>query len=202
MNLSEPCNIIVGLPLPGSCRDHCHILTRPALITAMLSAAEPRREDQLIGCDARWQQVLLIGHVRAEAQSTLLALSEHKAFWENSRGPLIDTANNGQIMTPCTDSLTETRPKDSEHTHRETRTINITHRGLVQALCFKEIVHPKMTILSSFTHPVVPTLYECLCSAEHKGRYYEECGKQSSSGAPLTSIIFFFPTMEVNGAPK
>ncbi len=29
-------------------------------------------------------------------------------------------------------------------------------------------------------------------------------GKQSSSGAPLTSIVFFFPTMEVkvNGAPK
>ncbi len=50
-----------------------------------------------------------------------------------------------------------------------------------------------MKILSSFTHPqVVPNLYECLCSAEHKGRYSEECGKQSSSGAPLTSIVFFF----------
>ncbi len=24
----------------------------------------------------------------------------------------------------------------------------------------------------------------------------------SSSGAPLTSMVFFFPTMEVNGAPK
>ncbi len=60
-----------------------------------------------------------------------------------------------------------------------------------------------MKILSSFTHPlVVPNLYECICSAEHKGRYYEECGKLSSSGAPLTSIVFFFPTMEVNGAPK
>ncbi len=67
---------------------------------------------------------------------------------------------------------------------------------------FKGIVHPKMKILS-FTHPqVVPNLYECLCSAEHKGRYSEECGKQSSSGAPLTSIVFIFPTMEVNGAPK
>ncbi len=33
----------------------------------------------------------------------------------------------------------------------------------------KGIVHPKMKILSSFTHPqVVPNLYECLCSAEHK----------------------------------
>ncbi len=60
-----------------------------------------------------------------------------------------------------------------------------------------------MKILSSFTHPqVVPNLYECLCSAEHKGRYSEQCGKQSSSGAPLTSIVFFFPTMEVNGAPE
>ncbi len=57
----------------------------------------------------------------------------------------------------------------------------------------KGIVHPKMKILSSFTHPqVVPNLYECLCSAEHKGRYSEQCGKQSSSGAPLTSIVFFF----------
>ncbi len=57
----------------------------------------------------------------------------------------------------------------------------------------KGIVHTKMKILSSFTHPqVVPNLYERLCSAEHKGRYSEECGKQSSSGAPLTSIVFFF----------
>ncbi len=31
----------------------------------------------------------------------------------------------------------------------------------------KGIVHPKMKILSLFTHPqVVPNLYECLCSAE------------------------------------
>ncbi len=52
----------------------------------------------------------------------------------------------------------------------------------------KGTVHPKMNILSSFTHPqVFPNLYECLCSAEHKGRYSEECGKQRSSGAPLTS---------------
>ncbi len=67
----------------------------------------------------------------------------------------------------------------------------------------KGIVHPKMKILSSLAHPqVVPNLYECLCSAEYKGRYSEECGKQSSSGAPLTSIVLCFPTMEVNGAPK
>ncbi len=67
-------------------------------------------------------------------------------------------------------------------------------------ITLKGIVHPKMKIISSFTHPqVVPNLYECLCSAEHKGRYSEECGKQSSSGAPLTSIVYFFL---VNGAPK
>ncbi len=63
------------------------------------------------------------------------------------------------------------------------------------SLCIgiKGIVHPKMKILSSFTHPqVVPNLYECVCYAEHKGRYSEECGKQSSSGAPLTSIVYFF----------
>ncbi len=59
-----------------------------------------------------------------------------------------------------------------------------------------------MKILSSFTHPqVVRNLYECVFSAEHKGRYSEECGKQSSSRASLTSIVFCFP-MEVNGAPK
>ncbi len=36
-----------------------------------------------------------------------------------------------------------------------------------------------------------------------KGRYSEHCGKKSSSGTSLTSIVFFFcPTMEVNGAAK
>ncbi len=40
-----------------------------------------------------------------------------------------------------------------------------------------------------------------LCSAEHKGRNPEERGEKSSFEAPLTSIVFF-PTMEVNGAPK
>jgi len=55
----------------------------------------------------------------------------------------------------------------------------------------KGIVHTKIKILLSFTHPqVVPNLYECLCSAEHRGRYSEECGKQSSSGEPLTFIVF------------
>ncbi len=60
-----------------------------------------------------------------------------------------------------------------------------------------------MKILSSFTHPqVVPNLYECLWSAEHKGRYSEECGKQSSSGAPLTSIVIFFSYYGSQWCPK
>ncbi len=47
--------------------------------------------------------------------------------------------------------------------------------GNVLLSIVKGIVHPKMKIVSSFTHPqVVPNLYECLCSAEHKGRYFEE----------------------------
>ncbi len=65
------------------------------------------------------------------------------------------------------------------------------------------IVQPKMKILSSYPHPqVVPNLYKCVCSAKHKLRYSEECRKQTSSGAPLTSIVFFFSTMDVNRAPK
>jgi len=44
----------------------------------------------------------------------------------------------------------------------------------------KGIVLPKMKILSSFTHPqVVPNLYVFICSAEHRGRYVEECFNQT-----------------------
>ncbi len=53
-----------------------------------------------------------------------------------------------------------------------------------------------------FTHAQVveiSNLYECLCSAEHKVRYYEEYGKQSSSGSYIYKKN---PTMEVNSAPK
>ncbi len=47
-----------------------------------------------------------------------------------------------------------------------------------------------MKIRSSFTHPqVVPNLYEFLCSAEHKGRYFEESLLPGCFGAPLTSIV-------------
>ncbi len=65
-------------------------------------------------------------------------------------------------------------------------------------ICVKGIVS-KMKILSSFTHPQVdPNLYECVCS-EHKGRYSEEWGKQSSifllllkSMVPQNSLITNF----------
>jgi len=44
----------------------------------------------------------------------------------------------------------------------------------------KGLVHPKMKILSVFTHPyVVPNLYVFICSAVHKGRYLEECFNQT-----------------------
>jgi len=45
----------------------------------------------------------------------------------------------------------------------------------------KGLVHPKMKILSVFTHPhVVPNFYVFfICSAEHKGRYLEECFNQT-----------------------
>ncbi len=60
-------------------------------------------------------------------------------------------------------------------------------------MTLKGIVHPKMKILSSYNHPqVVPNLYEFICSAGHKGRYSEESGKQNSSWAPLTAIVFFY----------
>ncbi len=51
--------------------------------------------------------------------------------------------------------------------------------GMVQIYIFltllqvKGIVHPKMKILSSFTHPqVVSNLYEFLCSAKHKEEFF------------------------------
>jgi len=54
----------------------------------------------------------------------------------------------------------------------------------------KEILHPKMKMLSSFTsHQVVANLYGFLSSAEHEGRYFEERLKPNSCLAPLTSIV-------------
>jgi len=46
-----------------------------------------------------------------------------------------------------------------------------------------------MKILSSYTHP---NLFEFLSSAEHKGRYFEECQLPNSLLDPLTSIVFLF----------
>jgi len=44
----------------------------------------------------------------------------------------------------------------------------------------KGLVHPKMKILSVFTHPhVVPNLYVLICSAEQEERYLEECFNQT-----------------------
>ncbi len=64
------------------------------------------------------------------------------------------------------------------------------------------IVHPKIKILS-FTHPqVVPNLYECLCSAEHKGRYSEEWGKQQFWGTIDFHSIFFFSYYGSQWCPK
>ncbi len=52
------------------------------------------------------------------------------------------------------------------------KTLNIAHVVILAE--FKGIVHPKIKILLSFTHPqVIPNLHECLCF-EHKGRYFEE----------------------------
>ncbi len=67
----------------------------------------------------------------------------------------------------------------------------------------KGIVPLKKKILSSFTHPqAAPNLYEFLCSAEHKGRYFEESLLPGCLGAPLTSIVEKQNTMAVNGAPE
>ncbi len=55
----------------------------------------------------------------------------------------------------------------------------------------------------SFTLPqVFPNLYECICSAEYKGRYSEECGKTEQFWGTIDYRSIYFPTMEVNGAPK
>ncbi len=58
-----------------------------------------------------------------------------------------------------------------------------------------------MKILSSFTHlqVVQPTLCECLCSAEHKGIYFEESLLLGCFGALLTSKVGK-NTMKVNAA--
>jgi len=66
--------------------------------------------------------------------------------------------------------------------------VKIKFLMLLKCLCgvFK-MLHPKIKLLSSFTHPqIVATLYEFVSSAENKGTYFEE------RLAPLTSIVFLF----------
>ncbi len=67
----------------------------------------------------------------------------------------------------------------------------------------KGIVHPKMKILLSFTLPqVVPNLYECVCSAEHKRKIFWRMWETEQFWGTIDFHSIFFPTMEVNGAPK
>jgi len=63
----------------------------------------------------------------------------------------------------------------------------------------KGILHPKISILSSF----VSNLYEFLSSAEHKAKCFCIIFQYFfGTLAPLTSIVFFFSYMEVNGAKQ
>ncbi len=56
--------------------------------------------------------------------------------------------------------------------------------------------------MSSRTRPqVVPHLYECLCSAEHK-IFWRKWETSSSEATVDLHSICIFPTMEVNGALK
>ncbi len=53
----------------------------------------------------------------------------------------------------------------------------------------KGTVHPKMKILSSFTHPhVIPNLYKFLSYVEHKRRYFEEFWWTKKLLAPIDFI--------------
>jgi len=60
---------------------------------------------------------------------------------------------------------------DAKHTRKEDER-NTLYSQIHLASHFKGLVHPKMKILSVFTHShVVPNLYVFICSAEHKGRH-------------------------------
>jgi len=64
--------------------------------------------------------------------------------------------------------------------HFQDYLINRELKMSLLSLLIKGLVHPKMKILSSFTHPhVVSNLYVFICSAEDKGRYLEECFNQT-----------------------
>ncbi len=64
----------------------------------------------------------------------------------------------------------------------------------------KGTVHPKMKILSSFTHPrVIPNLYKFLSYVEHKRRYFEEFRWTKKLLAPIDFHCRERNTMKVNG---
>ncbi len=64
----------------------------------------------------------------------------------------------------------------------------------------KVIVHPKMKILSSFTHlHVIPNLYDFLFNVEHKIRYFEEFWRTKQSLVPINFQSKEINTKEVNG---
>jgi len=53
-----------------------------------------------------------------------------------------------------------------------------------------------MKILSVFTHAhVVPNLYVFICSAEHKGRYLEECFNQTLTNISMGNEICLMKTL-------
>lgn len=64
-------------------------------------------------------------------------------------------------------------------------------------LTVKEMVHPKMTNLSSFTHPqALSNLYEFPSAVGHRIRYFEERWQPNSRWQPSTSTVF---PVKVNG---
>ncbi len=70
----------------------------------------------------------------------------------------------------------------------------------VKGSCLKGIVHPKMKIFPSFTHPhIVPNLYKFLSYLEHKSSYFEE---QNSCWPSLTSIVGGKILWKSMGAPS
>ncbi len=61
--------------------------------------------------------------------------------------------------------------------HYSTHTLYVSDSAFRKHALLKGIVHPKMKILLSFTHPQVdPNFYDCLSSAENRRRYFEESG--------------------------
>jgi len=68
---------------------------------------------------------------------------------------------------------------------------------VVVAEKLKGIVHPKMKILSSFTHP--QTCINFLVLLNTKEDIWKNDSNQTDPAPPLTTIVFISPTMVVNG---